>query len=440
MDLNDSQKSPWRKDYSSWGGTFHFKHLVDLPQKASDLKEVLAGNNILPYGYGLSYGDVCLNDGGTLVDISPLGRAISFEPNSGVLHAEAGLRMRDVLQIGLPHGWFLPVTPGTQGVSLGGAIANDVHGKNHHIEGTMGRHIIEMNLWRSDGSKTLLSPNTNQEMFAATVGGMGLTGIISDVKLQLKKGSGWITTETIKFESLDEFDAISRSSDESFEYTVAWVDCLWSKGLRGHFMRGNHAEGIHRPCYSQAEKMAVRMFAPQFLLNSWAIKSFNSLYYNRQIGKTKKATVHYEPFFYPLDMISGWNKLYGKAGFFQYQFVIPLSEKEALLEILRLIRNSGQGSFLAVLKKFGEVGSPGLLSFPQPGYTLALDFPNRGQSTARLFRSLDQVVFDAGGRLYPAKDSHMSAEMFQKSYPRWEEFLKYKDPKFSSSFLRRISA
>ncbi len=401
---------------------------------------------VLPYAYGRSYGDSCLNEGGVVLDVSNLRRFIAFDEAQGVLRCEAGVSFAEVLALVVPHGWFLPVTPGTKFVSVGGAIANDVHGKNHHKAGTFGCHVIQFALLRSDGQCLICSPEQNSELFRATIGGLGLTGVILWAEFRLKPiANAAIVMDSIRYSSLEEFRAITDASDEDFEYTVAWVDCLASgkEVGRGLFMRGNHAPAGENTLDKAPKKMSltVPLDCPSFLMNIATIKAFNTFYYHAQLSKSVHKVVHYNPFFYPLDAILHWNRVYGKRGFFQYQCVVPFEHGyEVMHEIMLRIARSGEGSFVTVLKKFGDVASPGMLSFPRPGLTLALDFPNNGRHSLRLFDSLDELVRQSGGALYPAKDARMPAEDFQSYYPQWREFERYIDPHFSSSFWRRVTA
>jgi FAD/FMN-containing dehydrogenase len=396
---------------------------------------------MLPYGYGRSYGDSCLNDGGVILDMRGLDRFIAFDPASGVLRCEAGVLLSEILELIVPQGWFLPVTPGTQFVTIGGAIANDVHGKNHHRAGTFGCHVRQFELLRSDGSRRLCSPGQNPDWLAATVGGLGLTGVITWAEIQLRRiANPLIEEEIIRCHNLLEFFAISKQSDASHEYTVMWIDCLArGKNLgRGLFMRGNHAAPLHGRKAPKAPglRLSVPLTPPLSLINHASLRLFNSVYYRKPAGRHLN---HYAPFFYPLDGMRQWNRLYGPQGLLQYQCAIPLPAGEAAIrEILDRIAAAGAGSFLAVLKVFGNPPSPGMLSFPLPGVTLALDFPNLGEFTLKLLNQLDEVVDAAGGRLYPAKDARMSGAHFRRWQPRLEEFKKYLDPRFSSGFWRRV--
>jgi len=432
----------------SWGRYPRVKHTRIIPiywrSAVPDLENI--GQPVLPHAYGRSYGDSCLNENGVLLDVSHLNRFISFDEESGLLCCEAGVSLAEILAVMVPRGWFLPVSPGTKFVSVGGAIANDIHGKNHHAGGTFGCHVVRLKLLRSDGQRVVCSPTENPELFQATIGGLGLTGLILWAEFKLKRiANPYIDVEHIRFASLEEFFALSAESDQDFEYTVSWVDLLvGGEALcRGIFTRGNHNTSSE-PARKQLKRrlpLAVPFNLPQFVLNKLTVKGFNELYYHKQLAKRVQTITSYDPFFYPLDSIHEWNRLYGKRGFLQYQCVVPfVGGREAMRELLGRIRRSGAGSFLTVLKEFGEIASPGMLSFPRPGLTLALDFAYAGQKTLRLLEELDAIVRHYGGAVYPAKDARMSAESFQQFYPRWQEFAQYIDPHFSSSFWRRVSA
>ena len=394
----------------------------------------------LPYGLGRSYGDSCLLDGGTMIETRFLDRIGSFDPASGLLRAEAGISLNAILRFCVPRGWFLPTTPGTSLVTLGGAIANDVHGKNHHRAGCIGNHIPSFDLLGSDG--TLHHCRAGTALHAATIGGLGLTGLITEAEIQLVPiRSAFLDVEWIRFNGLDEFMALSAASGETWEHTVAWIDCVaGGRSLgRGIFIRGNWSDhGALSP--HQTARLSVPCEFPGFTLNRLSVKAFNTLYYRRFLGKTKSLTQHYAPFFHPLDGVHHWNRIYGKRGFYQYQCVTPPAAGTAPMhQILTEISASGQASFLAVLKTFGDVPSPGMLSFPQPGITLALDFPERGERTRTLFTHLDAIVRDCGGRLYPAKDARMNPQDFHRTYPRLMEFIPHLDPKFNSDFWKRMN-
>jgi len=431
----------------SFGRYFNFEHEIESLAWQYDAPSFLAnsfsetGNRkILPYGKGRSYGDSCLNENGTLLCMSHMNKVLAFDKNTGVLTCEAGFTIGEIIRLVSPHGWFVPVSPGTKHVTVGGAVANDVHGKNHHIRGAFGNNISSIKLMTSDGKTHFLKPE--DPLFKATVGGIGLTGLILEVTINLIKGSSWFETENIKFEKLEDFFTISDESERDFEYTVAWIDSTAiNENLgRGIYMRGNHATDPSLPLKNPRPLFSVPMNLPNFALNQYSVKAFNWLYYNKQFGKRESGIVHFEPYLYPLDVINDWNKIYGKRGFHQYQFVIPEDARNSLKDVFKIIARSGQASFLTVLKKFGDMKPVGMLSFPTPGYMVALDFANLEEKTDKLFARLDQIIESVGGRLYPAKDSKMSGELFEKFYPNLSEFKKYVDPNFSSSFWRRVTS
>ncbi len=431
--------------FQSWGRISHAdQEAIPLCWRHDPIPNIEAAS-VLPFGLGRSYGDSCLNDGGALLLTRDLNRFISFDTDTGILRCEAGVSFAEILATIVPEGWFLPVTPGTQFVTLGGAIANDVHGKNHHRSGTIGRFIKCFELLRSDGSRLLCSPSNNIEHFRAAIGGLGLTGLITWAEISLKRiSSSQIASETIKFGSLADFFSINSESEHDFDYTVAWLDCL-AKGPslgRGHYIRGNHApaHGSHSLHPSSKRGLRIPFDLPSRLLNSWTTRIFNFLYFHRQLRHRNSRLMPYASFFYPLDALADWNRLYGRRGFFQYQCVLPTEDNTAIRALLETIAASRQGSFLAVLKTFGDRAGPGLLSFPRPGVTLALDFPNRGPRSLRLFADLDAIVASAGGAVNPSKDHRMSAHHFQQFFPAWKEFSSYIDPNFSSSFWRRVTA
>lgn len=399
-------------------------------------------STVLPRGLGRSYGDSCLNENDALLLSKSLDHFVAFDRRSGILIAEAGITLENILSLAVPHGWFLSVTPGTKYVTLAGAIANDVHGKNHHTAGSFGNFVRSLDIVRSGGETFKCSSNENSELFYATIGGMGLTGFIMQAELQLKPiVSSLIAEEQIRFRNLEEFFALNEESKD-FEYTVSWLDCVTGDSHRGIFIRGNHVQAdtselsAHRP-----SRLHMPFFLPNFTLNSLFMRTFNTLYYRKNIPKILRRNVHYDPFFYPLDGIAHWNRMYGKRGFLQYQFVIPENQAglSALTEILDKLKRTRMGSFLAVLKKFGDRPSLGMMSFPRPGITLALDFPNYGEPLFKVLNECDELLMRAGGAIYPAKDARMSAEMFRCSFPRLNEFSRYIDPKFSSSFWRRVT-
>ncbi len=425
----------------SWGG-YPKAHqlLVPLSDRRAPLPDF--EGTALPYGNGRSYGDSCLNPDGTLLHVRSLDRYMAFDLATGVLQCEAGVTLAEILDLAVPQGWFLPVTPGTRYVTIGGAIANDVHGKNHHRAGTFGHHVLRFELLRSDGSRTVLAPGDASGLFEATVGGLGLTGVITWAEIRLRRVPGpWMEAESIRFGHLDEFFALSAESAASHEYTVAWVDCLaQGRSLgRGHFLRADHAPGEAGAATPRSSRLSMPVVPPISLVNGFSLKPFNWLYYHRQLTRTKRGSSHYVPYFYPLDGIAHWNRMYGPRGFLQHQCVLPpAAARDGIADMLKAIARSGTGSFLAVLKEFGDRSSLGMLSFPRPGTTLALDFPNAGEETFRLLDRLDAIVAEAGGAVYPAKDARMSGALFRDAFPQWRAFSQYIDPRFSSGLWRRV--
>ncbi len=426
---------------SSWGRLSADEHRViplsDSHLLSTQLQETCPA---IAYGMGRSYGDACLNPGGSLWSTRGLDRMLSFDEATGILLCEAGTLLRDIQRVFVPRGWMLPVTPGTQLVTVGGAIANDVHGKNHHVMGSFGDHVDSLCLLRTDGEAIDCGPQQRSDWFAATVGGLGLTGVIVRAAIRLRKVSGpWLHTETIPYANLDEFFQLADASEADWEHTVSWIDCIGGRG-RGIFLRGNHSElnALAGPAKSQ-RGLSVPFTPPFSLMNRLSLRPFNNAYYTLQARRAGTSTTHYEPFFYPLDNIQEWNRIYGPKGFFQYQCVVPRDlGHNAIQAMLNEIDRAGDGSFLAVLKTFGQRQALGMLSFPQPGVTLALDFPNKGIRTLALFEQLDRIVRQAGGRIYPAKDARMPRDLFEAGYPRLAEFLQYRDPGISSAMSRRL--
>ena len=421
------------KAVSSWGRLSAEPHHVfsarDLPALQQALRH--SSNPGLAHGMGRSYGDACLNPGGTLWLTGGLDHFIAFNEDNGRLVCEAGVLLRDIQRLAVPRGWMLPVTPGTQLVTVGGAIANDVHGKNHHV--------LRLTLLRTNGETIECGPHERSDWFAATVGGVGLTGIITQAELQLRRTPGpWLDTETLAYANLDEFFQLADASEAHWEHTVSWIDCISGGGGRGVFMRGNPIVTAPRPLPT-AQQRTMPLVSPVSLVNRLSLRPFNMAYYHLKKWRAGRAITHYEAFFYPLDNLLEWNRMYGPRGFFQYQSVVPRAVgRDAIQAMLREIARSGDGSFLAVLKTFGNRQPVGMLSFAQPGVTLALDFPNHGARTHRLFERLDAIVREAQGRIYLAKDARMPRELFEAGYPRLPEFLPYRDPGISSGLSRRL--
>jgi L-gulonolactone oxidase len=427
---------------TSWGRVAWADEELREPAFLDDVPGLLEPSRpSLAYGMGRSYGDVCLNDGGRLIRTTRLDRIIAADWHNGVVRAEAGLTLDALLRLSVPRGWFPPVVPGTKFVTLGGAVANDVHGKNHESAGTFGCHVRAIGLQRSSGDTIEIGPGRNPELFAATVGGLGLTGLMLWVELQLIRApSAFFLQETVRLRDLDHFFEVAATSRE-WPYTVAWVDCLATgAGLgRGLFSRARPAPGAPLEPHRERGALRIPIDAPSFLMSSAAVRAFN-LAYARRPNAVGASTVHYDPFLFPLDRIHDWNRLYGKRGFFQHQSVVPMENApSAIKELLALSSGHRQGSFLVVLKLFGSRASPGLLSFPMEGATFALDLPNRGEETRGLLARMAGVVRDAGGRIYPAKDAVLSGEDFRSAYPRWREVEAHRDPALMSDFWRRVT-
>ncbi|MBE7185222.1 MAG: FAD-binding oxidoreductase [Methylobacterium mesophilicum] len=399
-----------------------------------------ASGSLLAYGNGRSYGDSCQSAEGTVIDMREHGALLSFDSETGLVEADAGILLSELIAHATPRGWFPPVVPGTQFVTLGGAIANDIHGKNHHRRGTFGAHVEELALLRSDGETRRCSRTENAELFGATIGGMGLTGIILSARLRLIRVPAPDIAETATpFSHLDDYLDRAEDADAANEYAVAWVDQLATGRARGRglLLTGNHAERVAGGRLPR--QLAVPFQPPLTLLNRPALRAFNFAYRTGR-GRSGQRTVPYRSFFFPLDAVRDWNRLYGPRGLFQHQSVIPFeAARQALPELLDATHKAGQGSFLTVLKRFGAQRSPGLLSFPLPGYTLTLDFPNRGEPTRRLLDRLDRIAVAAGGAVNPYKDARMSADTFAASFPDWRALEALRDPAFMSSFWRRTA-
>lgn len=412
------------------------------PQSVRDAVQQLGEHGpLLGRGMGRSYGDSALAD--KLISTRQLNRLLSFDEQSGLLACAAGISLGELLDVFVPRGWFLPVTPGTKFVSIGGAIASDVHGKNHHVHGCFSECVDSIELLLADGSQVTCSRSERPELFHASCGGMGLTGLIVAATLRLLPiESAYIKQTTYKAANLEAvlqlFEAHAAAT-----YSVAWIDCLASGAALGRslLMLGEHARD-GQLVLPDKPRLSVPLDMPAFLLNRFSVQAFNELYYQRIRQHESKQRVSYESFFYPLDGIGQWNRLYGKQGFVQYQFVIPKAAGlEGMRAILERISASHRGSFLAVLKTFGAAND-NLLSFPMDGYTLALDF-NLEAGLLALLDELDSMVLAYGGRLYLAKDARMSEATFKQSQPNWQQFQEVRAQygalgKFASLQSRRL--
>lgn len=430
---------------TSWGRVVRANQFVARPRFGDELGSLLTGLSVdhpgLAVGLRRSYGDSNLNPDGRVIDMTSLDRVIAFDHETGVVCAEAGLSLSQALQILVPAGWFLPTTPGSRFVTLGGAVANDVHGKNHHAAGTFGASVTRLKLLRTDGGSQDIGPG--EPLFHATVGGLGLTGVIAWVEFQaVRIPSAWLDAEDTAFDRIEDYFDIAAERKNRFEHTMAWVDCSVGGARlgRGILSAANWYAHADLSAHRELPGKAVPLDAPGFTLNAMTVRAFNSIRHEMKSMRSGPYRTHYEPFLYPLDGIANWNRLYGAKGFYQYQCVLPpATSRVGAAELLKTIAASGQGSPLAVLKDFGPAEPAGLLSFPMEGTTLALDFRNQGERTLRLMADLDRIVAAAGGRLYPAKDGRIPPEMFQAGFPKWQDFRAYVDPGLSSAFWRRVS-
>ena len=406
---------------NGWGRYPTIEANLLQPATLSAARDNLTGPaSLIPRGMGRSYGDSALAE--QIIGTRQLRYLRSFDENSGQLDCDAGISLGELLDVFVPRGWFIPVTPGTKLVSIGGAIASDVHGKNHHLHGCFSECVDSIELLLADGSPIRCSRSEHPELFHATCGGMGLTGLIVGARLRLRRiESAHIEQTTYKAANLEEVVALF-DTHSTATYSVAWIDCLASgKALgRSLLMLGEHARDGE---LSLAPKptLSIPLDMPSILLNRYSVQAFNELYYQRIRQAESQQRVGYESFFYPLDGIRQWNRLYGKQGFLQYQFVIPKAAGlEGMRAILQRIATSRRGSFLAVLKAFGTAND-NLLSFPAEGYTLALDFKYEA-GLLELLSELDAMVLAYGGRLYLSKDARMSEATFKHSYPNWAQF------------------
>ena len=420
------------KTLSGWGRNPQIPALCTRPERVQELSQALAerqGLPVLAHGLGRSYGDAPLLRDGRVILMRRLNRMLDFDPHTGWLRCEGGVSLEEIINTFAPRGFFPPVVPGTQFVTVGGALANNIHGKNHHVDGCFGDHVRRVELLTGSGEVVICDKDNYPELFWATTGGLGLTGIIISLELQLYPIQGpAIDMETIRVASLDEFFEVSASSGD-FTHVVSWIDTVKTGPAmgRGVFMRGRHAGADAQPKAGAVDRLSElvgklvdgRALESNMWLNRATIRLFNEAFFRKESPGLSPSVVHYKPFFFPLDAVPNWNYLYGSRGFFQYQIVVP--EQAAMREILSEISRSGQSSFLSVIKEFGERAHGGL-SFPAPGITLAMDFPNTGKPLLDLFDRLDEIVVAAGGRVYLGKDARLKKADFRVMYPQWEQW------------------
>jgi len=425
---------------NSWGMYPKIKNRKFIFQTTNELKTILkVGDSFIPFGNGRSYGDSALAQ--NIIYTKPYNYFLDFDATNGILHCQAGAMLSEIIKVFVPRGWFLKVTPGTKYITVGGAIASDVHGKNHHVEGCFSECVEQMRVMLPNGE--IQTCKKGDELFLATCGGMGLTGVILDAKISLKKiNSQYINQTTIKTKNLEEtFEAFEKYS--SMPYSVAWIDCL-AKGKdigKCLLMVGEFADDGEVD-YKPKKRLNIPFNFPSFALNSLSVKAFNYLYYKRVPDGQSEQKVDIDTFFYPLDAINNWNRIYGKNGFTQYQFILPKEVSfDGLQEILNTISKSGKGSFLAVLKLYGKANA-NYLSFPMEGYSLALDFKIE-KGVFELLDRLDKIVLKYNGRIYLTKDVRVSKETFEKGYPHIEKFRAFRkehgmDKKFNSLQSKRV--
>ena len=418
-------------EISGWGRYPRGRSRVLRPERIKEAVPPLEGQ-MIARGQGRSYGNAAMSADGSVMLTERLNRFLNFDDESGVLTAEAGSTLAEVLQAFVPRGWFPSVTPGTKFVSLGGCVAADVHGKNHHRVGTFGNHVAEIELVLADGQRRRCSPQQDEELFWATVGGMGLTGIITEVSLRLIPiETAYVVAQHHPARNLDESLELLEKREFDDEYTVAWLDCL-ARGEnfgRSVLMRGHHAKvsdvpsGVRKPLTLETHRPRnIPVDFPSWVLKPWGVSLFNRLYYFAQSTKKEPFVTSYEKFFYPLDRLGNWNRMYGRRGFVQYQCVLPSDQARGGLRLLlEELAGSGRASFLTVLKRFGAEGR-GLLSFPTQGYTLTLDLPVTDAGLFPFLDRLDEIVLAHGGRIYLAKDARVKGATFRAMYPRFAEW------------------
>ncbi|MBT7557979.1 FAD-binding oxidoreductase [Candidatus Woesearchaeota archaeon] len=426
----------------SWGNYPKIENLTFSFYKNSTLRHIIDKHNeLIPYGNGRSYGDSALSK--NIIKVRTYNYFLNFDKTNGLLHVQAGVLLSEILDVFVPRGWFLKITPGTKLITIGGAIASDVHGKNHHVDGCFSESVEMFKVMLPDGEIVKCSKQENSELFKATCGGMGLTGVILDAKISLKKiNSKYINQITIKTRNLKEtFEAFEEYKGKP--YSVAWIDCLAKGNELGKclLMVGDFSDDGNLD-YQTKNKLNIPFNFPSFLLNTLSVKVFNFLYYGKVRKKVSKQIVDIDTFFYPLDAIDNWNRIYGKNGFTQYQFILPIETSfNGLEEILKKISNSGKGSFLAVLKLYGQAND-NYLSFPMKGYSLALDFKIE-KGLFELLDELDKIVLKYKGRIYLAKDVRVRKEVFEQGYPQIDKFRslrrRYKmNNKFNSLQSQRV--
>jgi decaprenylphospho-beta-D-ribofuranose 2-oxidase len=445
-----------RATLTGWGRTEPTAAELAEPRSADEVAGLVKGvasGGVIARGLGRSYNNAAQNGGGLVISMSGMREVLSFDPRSGVVSCEAGVSLEQLISDLLPSGWFVPVSPGTRKVTVGGAIAADVHGKNHHSAGSFARHVLSFDLLTADGTVRAVTPDSGPELFWATAGGMGLTGIILRATIQMKQvETSRLIVDTARTATIDDTMAHLSETDKKYDYTVAWTDCLATRGNLGRSVitSGDFASAGDLRSRDRDKPLAFKPSAligapavfPSGLLNARTVALLNEAYFRKAPRHRSGEIQTIGKFFHPLDGITNWNRVYGPAGFRQYQYVVPFSDSEVVVRSLERISALRAPSFVTVLKRFGA-GDPGMLSFPMPGWTLALDFPARTPWLSQLCAELDEMVLEAGGRLYLAKDSRIPAGLMPRMYPGLEDFRGVRadvDPSgvFSSDLSRRL--
>jgi decaprenylphospho-beta-D-ribofuranose 2-oxidase len=412
------------------------------------------GRGTIARGLGRAYGDAAQNAGGAVLDMTALDRIHEIDAVNGLVACDAGVSLHHLMEVLLPLGWFVPVTPGTRYVTVGGAIGADIHGKNHHVSGSFSRHVRALELLTGDGETRLVTPEDEPDLFWATAGGMGLTGVILAATIQLLPvETSLMSVDTERATDLDDLMARLTATDHRYRYSVAWIDLLacGAKTGRAVLTRGDHAPLDALPPRARRDPLAFRprrlpaapRIVPEGLLGRTTVGLFNEFWYRKAPRERRGRLQKLASFFHPLDGLPDWNRIYGRGGFVQYQFVVGQGQEEALRKVVRRLSARGCPSFLAVLKRFGD-GDPGWLSFPMPGWTLALDIPAGLPGLGALLDELDEEVAEAGGRVYLAKDSRLRPELVARMYPRLDDFRSLRarcDPHgaITSDLARRLA-
>lgn len=430
--MPDHDSVPPRRLLTGWGRTAPTAATVVSAERPDDVDDFLATagrRGAIARGLGRSYGDAAQNAGGSVVDATGLDRVITADYERGVLRVQAGASLDALMRMLLPRGWFVPVSPGTRFVTAGGALAADIHGKNHHVEGSFANHVESVTLHTPKGIHEI-GPDRDPELFWATAGGMGLTGIVSEMTIRLLPvETAFMAVDTERAKDLDDVMARMRAGDADYRYSGAWIDCL-ARGAslgRSVLFRGDHARLDQLPARRRARArefkphtLLTAPWVPDGLLNKFTMAAFNEAFFRRAPREERGKISHIAPFVHPLDWINGWNRIYGRHGFIQYQYVVPENADVTVRRTLERLSDARCASFLAVLKRFGPA-NPGLLSFPMAGWTLALDIPASVRGLSPLLDELDELVAEAGGRVYLAKDSRLRPELLSTMYPKLDE-------------------